>query len=781
MKNCLTHRIYRPLFRWKWILLALALFTLEIACDDPPPDLFISQFDRPQDVAFVCYDTQEKTTQPLECCRRSADAAPGSDCPYGLPSAKIYAFVTQTTPGEVAVVDLEAQRIVDQEKQIPYNTFIPVGGQPSDIAVTWDGSKVYTANFETSDLTSITVIDEENDFSVFDNPSIEQTTSINLQSPAARLVLANSPIANRDRFAFVTLPLASRLAVVALNGNDCPSPDLTPNGCVLGYLPLNSVTGLDETPDNPVPEGIRPWSIIASDLTHSLYVSGTQGEFILEIAGDFLVDEALELTEPGELSDKSIIRRIETEGFTIKELALEPNLERWIYAIDNQQGDILAIDLVEEEILPLTDLRLPGKARAIALVRLGEGDDDPGPLTFNGTFAVVSTTTAEITVIDVDDENGKAADPNPPYHDHAIRSAVDLSAGTEDEDPPRLAEEPLLTVDDTKIPEDDTGDYAFFYAFEDTDAGVPEQPIPADCPDDNRSGFRPGESFGFRFRCDPRESQRELWQLVWEGSIGLNGAGSIIEDLSSPEDGYIVIRDTTKDFCEDGLNSGRFLPDDYPGDLLVVYSEPDASPECAEKYGTDTLVYQVTGVLDADGHLIRVANNTPGIETFPLPTVECFGTAFNYQIRAFRHWIAKGSKYGHLYDGTTEYDADKDEYSCVTGPEEAVGRSHRVWPDEPFENYTFTFTLKHGENYHPETGKFMKQSADMTTYVETEVLYYTFETTGGFRPLATYLGNNITDIDFTPDSVLVLIDQAGQGLIIFDMINNFEVLGTNVN
>jgi hypothetical protein len=189
----------------------------------------------------------------------------------------------------------------------------------------------------------------------------------------------------------------------------------------------------------------------------------------------------------------------------------------------------------------------------------------------------------------------------------------------------------------------------------------------------------------------------------------------------------------------------------------------------------------VTGVLDADGHFIRIANNRSGIEKVPLPTVECFGTAFNYQVKAFRHWIVKGSKYGHLYDGTTEYNANTGEYTCVTGPEEAVGRSDRAWPDEPFENYIFTFTLKHGENYRPETGKFMKQSADMTTYVEVENLYYTFESTGGFSRLSTFLGNNITDIDFTPDSVLVLIDQAGQGLIIFDMINNFQVLGTNVN
>jgi hypothetical protein len=134
-----------------------------------------------------------------------------------------------------------------------------------------------------------------------------------------------------------------------------------------------------------------------------------------------------------------------------------------------------------------------------------------------------------------------------------------------------------------------------------------------------------------------------------------------------------------------------------------------------------------------------------------------------------------------LYDGTIEYNEENDSYSCVTGPEEAVGRTHRVWPDKLFENYVFTFTLLHGENYRPETGKFVKQTADKTSYIDIEDLYFTFQTTGGFSSLSTYLGNNITDIEFTPDFVLILIDQAGQGLITFDLINNFGVLGGPVN
>jgi hypothetical protein len=787
---CKTPR-KRVLTRLPLLLSAFLLFP--IGCEETPPDIDISQFDRPQDVAFVCYDTLEKQTRPIECCRNTG-TVPTSTCPVGLPYAKIYAFVTQTTSGEVAVVDLEQQEIVDQEKRIPYNSFVPVGGQPSDIQAAWEGGMVYTVNFETWDITAIDVVDDENNFSVIENPSIEQTTSIDIGGPGARLAIANSPPDNRDRFAFVTQPTENRLAVVALDGASCPDREASPNGCLLAWLPLNASAGLEiADPDAPT---ILPWSIASSTQTHSLYVSGLEGDFIVEIAGDFLIQEALTLEKPGPLSNNAIIRRIDTGGFTTRSLALEPNLERWIYAIESQTGGIVIIDLVNEQLVVLADgnltLDVPGKALALTLVRLGEDDEDdlPGPLTFNGSFAVVSTTTGQIIVIDVDDENGKMLNPDPPYHPHVIRSATDLSSTAEVPSFPRLDGPPDLIAGDYPIIDSDVSKFAVFNIPDGgitTDAGTVLDPDLPTCDAAGTVEFRPDYSHGFRFRCDPRQSQRESWKIEWQGPIGLSGAAVVLHDQSSPEEtGAVLVMDETRNFCEGGLNVGRFLPESYPGDLFVITSGPspyrpeDVEP-CREIYGDDDLVYQITGVRDPEGRILEVANNTPNIATIPLPSPTCFTAAFKYEIRAFDHWVVEGSVSGHLYDGDLVYDTDAGMGRCVPGPLESEGATQRVWQNVPFQNNYFSFTLIPGEYYDPDKKEYILTDPETGKESSPEQLYFVLLTTGGFSPLTAVMGNAITDLDFTPDFDLVLVDQASEGLIVFDLIHNFGMLGQSVN
>jgi hypothetical protein len=117
------------------------------ACESNPPEAAIAQFDRPQDAALVCLNQvevdggTESELLPLACCAASSTGAPGY-CSGPIPEAVLLAFVTQTTSGEVAVVDLDTLEIVDQDEQIPYNSFVPVGGQPADVAAAWDGRRV---------------------------------------------------------------------------------------------------------------------------------------------------------------------------------------------------------------------------------------------------------------------------------------------------------------------------------------------------------------------------------------------------------------------------------------------------------------------------------------------------------------------------------------------------------------------------------------------------------------------------------------------------------------
>lgn len=743
---------------------AIAAGVLALACEENPPDTVISQFERPQDVALVCFNSVDGVPEPLPlaCCERTGDGAEGY-CSGPVVGATVLAFVTQTTPGEVAVVDVDAQAILDQDERIPYNSFVPVGGQPSDIAATWDGQRVYTANFETEDLSVIRVVDSF-------GPTLSTSTVVEMGGPAARLTIARAP-AIRDRFAFVTQPTLGRLAVVALDGADCPDPAASPSGCLLGHLRLDAATGIAHAVADDSDEGIAPWAVVASDVTPSLYVGGIAGEYIVEIDSQVLAQQALGLDAPGSLGEEAIVRRIEIEGFTSRALALEPDLERWIYAVENELGGVLAIDLVNGELLPVnadnplaTDaysIDLPGRARALGLVRLAE-EGDPAPLTFNGTFAVVSTTQAAVFVIDADDEN---ADPKYP---HTLRSGTDWYSA-EAESFPALAGEPVLEGDGTQLSGESGKVYGYF--DDSADAGVGD--AGAACGDEGVE-FDPESSYGVHMRCDPRQSSNESWTLTWQGEIGLSGAGVIHPEWGGqpPPAGSLVVVDETKDFCAGGLLAGDRggtydgvldgQLESYPGDLLVITSDPTPADgaDCSP-FEDGELIYRVAEVLDTNA--IRIEQRDQ-----PLPTAECFGQAFVYEIRAFEHWVLRGSRTGHLHHGSVDLqgqcipvDLDPDEEDRVRS------KRQRVFEDYEFHNHYFAFTLR------SEGGTAAKADIDELTF--------SFGTQGGFEPLYAVLGNNITDIEPTPDLDLVLVDQAGEGLLLFDLQGEFILIGSPVN
>ena len=58
-------------------------------------------------------------------------------CPDELEGRNhLFALVTQTTRGEIAVIDIDGQEVVDEESVIPGYNFLPVGGVPGDIVST---------------------------------------------------------------------------------------------------------------------------------------------------------------------------------------------------------------------------------------------------------------------------------------------------------------------------------------------------------------------------------------------------------------------------------------------------------------------------------------------------------------------------------------------------------------------------------------------------------------------------------------------------------------------
>ncbi len=101
-------------------------------------------------ISFVCLaapGTTPSTGLPLEDCTIARFQSPDD---YAVVDGKttqphLYALVTQTTRGEVAVIDMstKTQAVLDQNPRVPGANFLPIGAQPIDIVSTPDGDATF--------------------------------------------------------------------------------------------------------------------------------------------------------------------------------------------------------------------------------------------------------------------------------------------------------------------------------------------------------------------------------------------------------------------------------------------------------------------------------------------------------------------------------------------------------------------------------------------------------------------------------------------------------------
>jgi LVIVD repeat len=137
-------------------ILALAplLGTLGVAaatasCAATPTPVPVRTFERAQKVDFVCLNLGGKSISPAtpDQCPPVPANVNGSLFQYHY-----FAVVTQTTRGELAVVDLTAGTIIDEDQSTPGVQFIPVGRDPAynavltDVAVSPDGAFTFTSS-----------------------------------------------------------------------------------------------------------------------------------------------------------------------------------------------------------------------------------------------------------------------------------------------------------------------------------------------------------------------------------------------------------------------------------------------------------------------------------------------------------------------------------------------------------------------------------------------------------------------------------------------------------
>lgn len=131
---------------------AAALLGSLVGCAEEATEVPTRSLEQSGPMAFICLAEHGKAAPglPLSTCNRAQTATPYdfSVSADGTPKTPhLYALVTQTTRGEVAVVDMTSvsDSVIDENPSVPGANFLQVGAQPVDVVATPGGTAAFVA------------------------------------------------------------------------------------------------------------------------------------------------------------------------------------------------------------------------------------------------------------------------------------------------------------------------------------------------------------------------------------------------------------------------------------------------------------------------------------------------------------------------------------------------------------------------------------------------------------------------------------------------------------
>jgi hypothetical protein len=123
----------------RWTIAALVAAAAGApACSKQATSVPVRSLEQSGQAAFVCLSSEAKGA-PLDVCDVNAPT-------YGY--YHLFSLITQTSRGEVAVVDLTSGAVLDLDKAVPGYNFVPVGAEPVDIVATPGGTAAYVGSAE---------------------------------------------------------------------------------------------------------------------------------------------------------------------------------------------------------------------------------------------------------------------------------------------------------------------------------------------------------------------------------------------------------------------------------------------------------------------------------------------------------------------------------------------------------------------------------------------------------------------------------------------------------
>ncbi|MGH7296039.1 MAG: hypothetical protein ACRELB_13945, partial [Polyangiaceae bacterium] len=136
------------------VALASAIGALSASCSQTPVNIPVRTFELAQRMDVVCVHVNDDSGNalpgppqpvPENQCAQVGVNVNGAALPYHL-----FAAVTQLGRGELAVVDLTAGWVVDEDRSTPGINFIPVGRIPTDVVVAPDAQMTFVASADPS-------------------------------------------------------------------------------------------------------------------------------------------------------------------------------------------------------------------------------------------------------------------------------------------------------------------------------------------------------------------------------------------------------------------------------------------------------------------------------------------------------------------------------------------------------------------------------------------------------------------------------------------------------
>jgi len=128
------------------------------SCSQTPTNIPVRTFQQATKMDVVCMRLNDENGNPLQAanCKRPTDCIGPVDrdlCTIvavggntSTPAYHLYAVVIQSTPGELAAVDLTNGVVVDEDHATPGINFIPVGAVPTDVAVPRAGAMTFVSS-----------------------------------------------------------------------------------------------------------------------------------------------------------------------------------------------------------------------------------------------------------------------------------------------------------------------------------------------------------------------------------------------------------------------------------------------------------------------------------------------------------------------------------------------------------------------------------------------------------------------------------------------------------